>query len=192
MSSRPDAGPTLHSSRCVSAPCLVHLSVRQPPSRHPGVERLLSEEMVSPSAGAVGIPPASPFATTACALSVMWVWDRPLQAPGTHGPGLCALLSYLCVDGRVLADGLSCCSGGWGGHWALGEFCTLSSDAARRGLSRATKRGLGCMWKEPRAPHADPPCPGRAYGSRQDRFGSRGWCAGAQRAVQAGPPPPQL
>ena len=32
MSSRPDAGPTLHSSRCVSAPCLVHLSVRQPPS----------------------------------------------------------------------------------------------------------------------------------------------------------------
>ena len=128
VSSRPGAGPTLRSSRSVSAPCLTHLSVRQPPSQHPGVERLLSEETVSPSAGAVGVHPCQPLRhDCACALFVVWVWDGPLRAPGTHGPGLCALLSCLCVDGRVLADGLSCCSGRWG----VGVGAVHSRRAAR-------------------------------------------------------------
>lgn len=54
MSTRPGAGPTLHSSRSISAPCLVRPSVSRSLGTQ-GQARLLSEEAVSPSAGAAGV-----------------------------------------------------------------------------------------------------------------------------------------
>lgn len=47
------------------------------------------------------------------------------------------------------------------------------------------------MWKEQRAPHATCPVLGGPVAPRH-RFGSRGWCTGAQRAVQAASTTPAL
>ena len=76
----------------------------------------------APLQGLWASTPASPFATTVPAPSVC----RVGVGPATRGPqGAWARLVRsaelsLCVDGRVLVDGLSCCSGRWqGGHWAL-------------------------------------------------------------------------
>lgn len=147
VSSRPDTGPTLRSSRSVSAPCLMHLSVRQPPSRHPGVERLLSEETVSPSAGAVGIHACQRLRhDCACALSVVWVWDAWAGLVRSAELSLCRW-PCPCRRAQLLLRQV----GGEGKHWALGGFCTLSSDAAHGGLPQAAERGLGRMWKEQRA-----------------------------------------
>lgn len=147
VSSRPDTGPTLRSSRSVSAPCLMHLSVRQPPSRHPGVERLLSEETVSPSAGAVGIHACQRLRhDCACALSVVWVWDAWAGLVRSAELSLCRW-PCPCRRAQLLLRQV----GGEGKHWAVGGFCTLSSDAAHGGLPQAAERGLGRMWKEQRA-----------------------------------------
>ena len=163
VSSRPDTGPTLRSSRSVSAPCLMHLSVRQPPSWHPGVERLLSEETVSPSAGAVGIHPCQPLRhDCACALSVVWVWDAWAGLVRSAELSLCRW-PCPCRRAQLLLRQV----GGEGKHWALGGFCTLSSDAAHGGCLGPQREDWGACGRSRGPSQADSPWEGLRFEAGQ-------------------------
>ena len=153
------------------APPCTHLVPSQPLvwcvrlsiSRGPGTQgraRLLSEEAVSPSAGAAGVHPCQPrcrWVACASCLSCRHGAGHSLGPQDAWAGLVCSAELWLCVSTAVsLQTGSAAALGQVAeGCLALGGG-TPSSGAAHVGLPQVAEKGPGLMWRVP--PHAHPPC----------------------------------